>query len=182
MTRIPPLDREDMDADQQAILDRIAGDGGRIGFGPAIGYAYSAFVWDLHNVSSGHLLKCALTNGQVRIISLLTVKHWNARYPWSAQSKTALGAGLSKEVIEAINEGTEPPFESKEDEAVYNAAKELRETGNLSDAGFNAATETLGHKRMSEIVHTIGHFTATGMMANMVGCTPPDDAVSYLKD
>lgn len=181
MTRIEPQSREEMDDDQGAIYDRIVGDGGRVGFGPAIGYAYSAFVWDLHNISSGHLLNCALTNAQVRIISLVTVKHWNASYPWSAQAKTALGAGLSKEVIEAINDGTEPPFESAEDAAVFNAASELLSTGNLSDEGFEAAKSILGIKRMAELVHTIGHFTATGMMANMVGCTPPDDAVSFLK-
>lgn len=61
MTRIPPLSRDEMDADQQAIHDRILANNGRVGFGPAIGYAYSAPVWDLHNKSSAHLLDCALT-------------------------------------------------------------------------------------------------------------------------
>jgi hypothetical protein len=182
MTRIPPLARDEMEKDQQAILDRIAGDNGRIGFGPAIGYAYSAFVWDLHNVSSKHLLDCALTNAQVRIISLLTVKHWKAPYPWSAQSKTALGAGLSIDIVESINKGSVPAFGSEEDAAVYRTAKELLINGNLSDQGFEDATKTLGYKKMSEIVHTIGHFSATALMANMVGCTPPTEAVSLLEE
>jgi len=181
MTRIPALGRDAMDDDQKAIFDRIAGDNGRIGFGPAIGYAYSAFVWNLHNISSGHLLNCSLTNAQVRIISLLTVKHWNAEYPWSAQSKTALSAGLPENIIQAINDDDVPPFTSDEDAAIYEMVKELLDTGNLTEPSFEKATQLLGHKKMSEIVHTIGHFTATGMMANMVGCTPPDDAVSLLK-
>ena len=180
MPRIPELKRKDMDADQQRILDRIASNNGRIGFGPAIGYAYSAFVWDLHNLSSGHLLKCSLTNSQVRIISLLTVKHWNSHYPWSAQAKTALKAGLSSQIIESINTGVTPKFETAEDLSVYLVTKELLETGNLSDDGFQTATEALGYKRMSELVHAIGHFTATGLMANMVGCKPPDQATSRL--
>ena len=181
MSRIPALKRKDMDSDQKHIFDRIAGDNGRIGFGPAIGYAYSAFVWDLHNLSSGHLLKCSLTNAQVRIISLVTVKHWNSHYPWSAQAKTALGVGLSEQIIESINTGMTPKFETDEDLSVYLVTKELLETGNLSDNGFETATAILGHKRMAEIVHTIGHFTATGLMANIVGCEPPYDAISKLK-
>lgn len=182
MTRIPALDREEMNADQQAILDKVAGNTGRIGFGPAIGYAYSAEVWRLHNESSTHLLNCSLTNAQVRIISLTTARHWKARYPWSAQAKQAVGAGLDLAVIEAINEGKQPDFASEEDAAVFAVTKELLATGNLSDAGFKAAEEKLGFLRLVEIVHTIGHFCTTAMMANLVGVEPPEDAITFLKD
>jgi hypothetical protein len=181
MTRIPPQNRDDMDADQKAILDRIEAKGGRIGFGPAIGYAYSAEVWRLHNESSAHLLDCTLTNAQVRIISLMTVRHWNAAYPWSAQAKTALGAGLSPTIIEALNSGEQPEFDDDIDAAVHAATGELLATGNLSDEGFKAAEATLGNKRLVELVHTIGHFCTTGMMANIVGAVPAPDAPSKLK-
>ena len=181
MTRIPPLDRDEMNADQQAIYDRILGKGGRIGFGPAIGYAYSAEVWRLHNESSAHLLDCSLTNAQIRIISLMTVRHWNAAYPWSAQAKTALGAGLDAAVIEAINTGEQPDFADATDTAVHAAARELLATGNLSKDGFKAAETALGLVRLSEIIHTIGHFSTTAMMANVVGAVPAADAVSRLK-
>lgn len=181
MTRIPALSREEMNAAQQAILDKVAGNTGRVGFGPAIGYAYSAEVWRLHNESSTHLLDCSLTNAQVRIISLMTVRHWKARYPWSAQAKQAVGAGLDPDIIEAINDGAEPAFADDTDAAVYAAARELLATGNLSEAGFKAAEAALGLVRLVEIVHAIGHFTTTAMMANVVGVEPPADAATTLK-
>ena len=181
MTRIQPLSRDEMDADQQIIYDRILEKGGRIGFGPAIGYAYSAEVWRLHNESSAHLLDCSLTNVQIRIVSLLTVRHWKAAYPWSAQARTAMGAGLDKAIIEAINGGEQPDFNDTTDAAVHAATRELLASGNLSDDGFTAAEAALGIKRLSEVVHTIGHFSTTAMMANVVGATPPADAVSRLK-
>jgi hypothetical protein len=34
---------------------------------------------------------------------------------------------------------------------------------------------------MTEIVHTIGHFCTTAMMANLVGVEPPEDAATFLK-
>lgn len=181
MTRIPVLSRDDMDADQQAIHDRIVGDNGRVGFGPAIGYAYSAGVWDIHNRSSAHLLDCSLTPAQVRIVSLMTVRHWKAAYPWSAQAKTALKAGLDPKVIEAINDGIQPEFENDDDAAVYAATSELLATGTLSDDGFRAAETTLGYRRLVEVVGAIGHFCATGLMANVVGVTPAPDAPSHLR-
>jgi len=181
MTRLPPLDREEMNEDQQAIYDRILGKGGRIGFGPAIGYAYSAEVWRLHNESSAHLLDCSLTGAQIRIISLMTVRHWKAAYPWSAQAKTALGAGLDAAVIEAINAGEQPDLANATDAAVHAAARELLASGNLSEAGFKAAETALGFVHLAEIIHTIGHFSITAMMANVVGAVPATDAVSKLK-
>ena len=135
-----------MNADQQAVHDRIVANNARVGFGPAIGYAYSAEIWRLHNESSAHLLDCSLTAAQVRIVSLMTVRHWNAAYPWSAQARTALGAGLDPAVIEAINSGDQPNFDDQTDRAVHDAARELLATGTLSDAGFEAAEDALGYR------------------------------------
>ncbi len=181
MTRIPVLTRDEMDVDQQAVHDKIVANNARVGYGPAIGYAYSAEVWRLHNEGSAHLLNCSLTPTQVRIISLTTVRHWNAAYPWSAQAKTALGAGLKPETIEAINAGGQPKFDNQADAAVYAAVRELLATGTLSDDSFKAAEAVLGHKRMVEIVGAIGHFCATAMVANLVGVEPAPDAPSHLK-
>lgn len=181
MTRIPALSREEMDADQQAVHDRIVADNGRVGFGPAIGYAYSAGVWQVHNASSAHLLDCALTPSQVRIVSLMTVRHWNAAYPWSAQARAALKAGLDPAVIEAINAGEQPDFDDDADRAVHAVARELLAAGTLSDEGFRAAEAALGYRRMVEIVGAIGHFCTTAMMANLVGATPAPDAPSHLR-
>lgn len=181
MTRIPVLSLDEMNADQQAVHDRIVANNGRVGFGPAIGYAYSAEFWRLHNESSTHLLDCSLTPAQVRIVSLMTVRHWNAAYPWSAQARTALGAGLDRAVIEAINSGEQPDFADETDRAVHDAAREMLATGTLSDAGFKAAEETLGYQRLVEVVGTIGHFCTTALMANVVGATPAADAPSHLK-
>ena len=181
MTRIPVLSRDEMDADQQQVHDRIVAKNARVGFGPAIGYAYSAAVWRLHNESSAHLLDCTLTAEQVRIVSLMTVRHWNAAYPWSAQAKTALGAGLDPAVIEAINAGGQPGFEDETDAATHAATRELLATGTLSDDGFNSAEAALGYQRLVEIVAAIGHFCTTALMANVVGAEPAADAPSHLK-
>lgn len=170
-----------MDADQQAVHDQVMETTGRVGRGPAVGYAYSAGVWRLHNESSTHLLECSLTPEQVRIVSLMTVRHWNAAYPWAAQATTALKAGVAPDVVEAINAGEDPAFDDAADAAVHAAAKEFLSTGNLSDASFAAAVDALGYARVVDVIGAIGHFTATGMMANFVGAEAAPDAPSHLK-
>jgi len=180
MTRIPVLDREDMDPKQRATYDHIANKNSRVGYGPAIGYAYSSEVWRLHNESSTHLLNCALNPAQVRIISLMTVRHWNAAYPWSAQAKTALNVGLEPSVVEAINAGQKPKFNDPNDAGVYSVTKELLSSGTLSHEAFSSAQTVLGYRCIVEVVAAIGHFCTTAMMANVVGAEPPIDAPSHL--
>jgi 4-carboxymuconolactone decarboxylase len=122
-----------------------------------------------------------LTQAQVRIVSLMTARHWNAAYPWSAQAETALAAGVERTVIDAINASEQPKFTDRGDEMVYAVTRELLATGSLTDEIFKAAELKLGYKRLADVVGVIGHFTTTAMMANVVGAEPRADASSLLK-
>jgi 4-carboxymuconolactone decarboxylase len=181
MPRIPPVSRDEMDAEQQKVYDEIVATTGRVGRGPSVGYAYSPGLWRVHNASSAHLLNCSLTPAQVRIVSLMTARHWNAAYPWSAQAAMALSAGVDRAMVEAINAGEQPKFTDSADEMVHTVARELLATGTLSDDVFKAAESTIGYQRLADVVGVIGHFATTAMMANVVGAEPPKDAPSYLK-
>jgi 4-carboxymuconolactone decarboxylase len=126
MSRIPVLKRDDMDTEQQRVHDAISETTtGRVGRGPAIGFAYSPGLWECHNATSAHQATCSLTPVQVRILSLMTVRHWNAAYPWSAQAGSALNAGVDQPVIEAINAGAQPVFSDSADELIHAVAREL---------------------------------------------------------
>ena len=110
MSRMPVLRRDQMDAEQQRVHDAILATTGRVGRGPSIGFAYSPGLWENHDAASAHHANCSLSPVQVRIVSLMTVRHWNAAYPWGAQSGSALKAGVDRPVIEAINAGEQPAF------------------------------------------------------------------------
>jgi 4-carboxymuconolactone decarboxylase len=170
-----------MDAEQQKIYDETVATTGRVGRGPSVGYSYSPGLWRLHNASSAHLLDCSLTQAQVRIVSLMTARHWKSAYPWSAQAETALAAGVDRAVVEAINAGQQPKFTDSADEMGHAVARELLATGSLGDDIFKAAESTLGYQRLADVIGVIGHFSTTAMMANVVGAEPPTDARSSLK-
>jgi hypothetical protein len=181
MTRIPVLSRDEMDAEQRRIYDATLATTGRVGRGPSVGYAYSPGLWEIHNASSAHLLRCSLTSAQVRIVSLMTARHWNAAYPWSAQAAAALAAGVDRTVVEAINAGEQPKFLNRADEVVHAVARELLATGSLGDDVFKAAESAIGYERLADIIGVIGHFSTTALMANVVGAEAPGDAPSRLK-
>ncbi len=181
MTRIPALTREEMDDEQQRVYDATVAATGRVGRGPAVGYAYAPGMWENNNAATAYFEgNCSLTLPQLRLAALLVARRWNAAYPWAAQARMALEAGLERSVVDAVNARGEPDFASREDRAVHDAARELLETGTLGDAGFAAAEAVLGYRRLADLVGAIGHFCKTAMMANVVGAEPPPDWPSHL--
>ncbi len=180
MSRIPTLTRDEMDDEQKRVYDDTAATTGRIGRGPAVGYAYAPGMWENNNAATAYFENCSLTQPQLRMVALLTARHWNAAYPWAAQARMALEAGLERSVVDAVNAREQPSFASRDDEVIHAAAREVLETGTLGDAGFKAAEKTLGYRRLADLVGVIGHFCKTAMMANVVGAETPAEWPSHL--
>ena len=180
MSRMPVLSRDEMDAEQQRVHDAILGTTGRVGRGPSIGYAYAPGLWENNNEASDYFDDCSLTTAQCRICALVTARHWNAEYPWQAQARGALAAGVDGAAIEAINNRRTPSFGDADDQLVHDLAAQLIKTGTLDDAGFKAAEDQLGYRRIADLVGVVSHFCKTAMMANVAGAEAPADAPSTL--
>ena len=143
MTRIPALTRDEMDEEQKRVHDDTLAQTGRVGRGPAVGYAYAPGMWETNNSATDYFEnRCSLTLPQLRLVALLVARRWNAAYPWAAQARMALESGLDRSVVDAVNAREKPGFDSREDEVLHDAAQELLATGTLGDAGFAAARKT----------------------------------------
>ena len=182
MPRIPMLKPEEMDAEQRRVHDATLKATGRAGNGPSLAYVHAPELWEATNAVSAYFEnRSSLSPAQIRIAALVTMRHWNADFPWAAQARMGLQAGLDAAAIDAINAKKKPALKSKEDEAVYAVAKEVIETGTLSDASFASAKSALGLRRLVDAAGVVAHFCGTAMMANLAGAQAPADAPSKLK-
>ena len=182
MPRIPLLTPEQMDAEQRRVYEETLAKTGRASGGPSTGYAYAPLLWERNNAISAYLeTNSSLSAAQLRIVALVTVRHWNSAFPWVAQARMGLTADIDPQAVEAINSRQRPNFANAGDQAVHDAARELVQTGTLSDPGFASAHAALGTRRLVDLVGCVGHFTKTAMMANIVGAEAPADAPSKLK-
>ncbi|MCY4548843.1 MAG: hypothetical protein OXC28_10780 [Defluviicoccus sp.] len=183
MTRIPALARDEMDDEGKRVYDETVAATGRVGRGPAVGYAHAPGMWETNNSATEYFEnRCSLTLPQLRLVALLVARRWNAAYPWAAQARMALEAGLDRAVVDAVNARERPGFANREDEVVHDAARELLATGTLGADGFAAAEEVLGYRRLADLVGVIGHFCKTAMMANVVDAEAPAEWPSHLAD
>lgn len=180
MPRMPILTPEQMDDHQRRVYDHAMATTGRAGRGPAIGYAYVPGLWENTNAGGDYFDKCSLTLTQCRIAALVTARHWNAEFPWQAQARGALAAGVDSAAIEAINNRQTPSFDDADDQLIHALADELIKTGTLDDAAFKAAEDQLGFRRLADLVGVVSHFCKTAMMANVAGAEVPADAPSTL--
>jgi 4-carboxymuconolactone decarboxylase len=181
MPRMPVLTRDQMDANGQRVYDDVKATTGRVGGGPSIAYAYAPELWEKNNVLAAYFENSSLSPAQSRLVAIMTVRHWNADFPWAAQARMALDAGLDPKIVEAVNARQQPDLTDPELAAIHRVADELLSSGTVSDATFKQAESTLGFRKLVDVVGTVGHYTKTAMMANVAGAEAPADAPSQLK-
>src|ERR1700754_487536 len=107
MPRIAVVDRADMNAEQARVYDAAKQSSGIVG-GPYTAYIRLPKLFEACQNLRGALASGPLSRREQQIVNLVVARHWNARYPWSAQVRASLAVGLEQAVIEAIN-ARKPP-------------------------------------------------------------------------
>jgi 4-carboxymuconolactone decarboxylase len=156
---------KELTAEQKPVAEEIIKTIGQLG-GP-----YGAWInrpelaKRIHDLSNYFRSGAAIPNKLRLLAVLVTIRHWGADFPWSAQVPQALAAGLSQATIHAIGEGKAPSITDLDEEAVYQVATELLERRSLSDATYRRALDQLGEGVLTELVALVGHFTTVSLTA-----------------
>jgi 4-carboxymuconolactone decarboxylase len=112
---------------------------------------------------------------------IITARHWTAQFEWYAHHRSALQAGISPAVADAIAEGRRPAAMPPDEEAVYNFATELLDTQQVSDQTFSAAKNLLGERGVVDLVSVMGWYGTVSMLLNVDRYPMPDGAQAELR-
>lgn len=172
----------EMSTEQKSVAERIKASIGR----PEIGGPYSAWIHRPELASrilqlSNYFRESSVPPRLRMLAVLLSIRHWGADFPWSAQVPRALEAGLSQAVVTAIGEGKTPSFGDLDEEAVYQLATELLERRGLSDATYRRALDRVGEGALVELVAAIGHFSTVSLTAVAFDIHPARPPATPLK-
>src|SRR5712692_1194684 len=102
MTRIPIIERVDMNAEQARVYDAAKQSSGIVG-GPYHAYIRVPKLFEACQNLRDCLSSGPLSRREQQIVNLVVARHWGARYPWFAQVRGSLAAGIEQAVIDAIN-------------------------------------------------------------------------------
>ena len=180
MTRIKILDRSEMDAEQGRVHDEAKAANAPVG-GPYYAYIRLPKLFEAAQRLRAALAKEPLSRREQQLVNLAVARHWNARYPWFAQVRASLTAGISQSVIDAITARMTPDLPDAREKACFTVASELLANKILSDKTYAAAEKTLGEKDLIALVATTGNFSTTCLVASAFEVDPPADNPTPLK-
>ena len=172
MARIAILDRKDLNADQARVYDAALAGGGVVG-GPYYAYIRLPKLFEAAQNLRTVLGSGPLTPRERQIVNITVARHWNARYPWSAQVRGSLALGIPQAVIDAVNARREPDLPDARERTCYVVAKEMLANKGLSDATYAAAEKTMGLEAMVMLVAAVGSFSMTCLVAGTFQIDPP---------
>jgi 4-carboxymuconolactone decarboxylase len=166
--RFKPLKYDEMTPAQKTMVEHLlAGPRGGVN-GPFNVLLRSPEIGDLGQEFGGAArFKSSLPQRLYELAILITARHWTAQYEWQAHHRSALQAGLSASICDAIAQGRRPASMQKDEEAVYNFVSELLNTKQVSDATFAAAKSAFGEKGVVDIIAVTGWYNIVSMMLNV---------------
>ena len=151
--RFKPLSYDEMTPAQKTMLEHLLA-GPRAGAnGPFNVLLRSPEIGDLgQEFGASTRFKSSLPQKLYELAILVTARHWTSQYEWQAHHRSALQAGLSPAIADAIAQGRRPAAMQKDEEAVYNFVSELLNTKQVSDAAFAAAKNAFGERGVVDII------------------------------
>ncbi len=166
--RFKPLKYDEMTPAQKTMVEHlIAGPRGGVN-GPFNVLLRSPEIGDLgQEFGASTRFKSSLPQRLYELAILVTSRHWTAQYEWQAHHRSALQAGLSAAICDAIAQGRRPASMQKDEEAVYDFVSQLLNTKQVSDAAFNAAKNVFGEKGVVDIIAVTGWYSIVSMMLNV---------------
>jgi 4-carboxymuconolactone decarboxylase len=174
VTRISIINRAEMNDEQGRVYDEAKAAGGPVG-GP-----YWAYIRNPKLMRSAQDLTLTMRStklsGRERQIAVLAVaRFWGAKYPWAAQVRASLAAGVDQATIDAINMRKDPNLGNPREKMALKLAQELLVDHGLSSATYEAAEKLFGVEDLVALVATVGQFCMTCCTANAFDITPTEE-------
>jgi 4-carboxymuconolactone decarboxylase len=110
--------------------------------------------------------RSALPPRQSEFAILLTARRWAQNYEWDVHAPIAREAGVSADVIAAIQADRRPAQMNADETVIYDFCDELNRTHAVSDATYARAVARLGEKGVIDLVGIQGYYTLLAMVLN----------------
>jgi alkylhydroperoxidase family enzyme len=184
VSRLSDLRRDELDPAGRDVWDKIVGSRSEqlVGDGGVLVGPFNAFVHapDVGRrlASLGAVLRFGTSiERRLTEVAIITVgARWKAEFEWWAHARMAREHGVSPAVVAAIGRGDEPLFAERDERTVYLVARELTDTGQVSQASYDAARELLGEAGMVELVALCGYYTLISFLLNAFAVPIPPGA------
>lgn len=175
MSRLPPLARESLGADQKKVWDAlVAGPRGRVS-PPFMVLLRTPEIADIVQQLGAKLRYGGALPDAVRELAVLTTSRlYGCAYEWQAHAPIAVKAGVPEAAVQAIAERREPTLADSDQILVYGAVRELHDTRRLSERTWGALNARFGEAGTVELVVLAGYYGLLALVLNGFGVGIPE--------
>lgn len=191
--RFPLIPPENLTADQRVVYDAIKGGPrskiantaaakpGPLG-GPFNAMLRSPGIGNIVQSLGGEIrFKSSLPAKLNELAIMVTARYWTSQYEWHAHCKLALEAGLNPEIAKDVAENRRPANMDADEAIIYDFARELHETKQVSDANFQRAKDRFGENGVFDLIACCGYYSLVSMILNVDRVPLPDGIPLPLK-
>ena len=186
MARLPGLPPADLNPEQRALYDSIAGgdrakdasfpltDGSGALIGPFNALLYSPGVGDAVQQLGAALRFHGDLSAPMREMAILVVAtYYDCEFERWAHEPIARRAGLTDEQVAALRDGTRPDMEAAELKAAYDVCQSILHSRAINDDVYRRAVEALGEDRVVELMIVVGYYGMLAQLMNTFEVEPP---------
>ena len=176
LTRLPPLSREDMDAEGQAAWDYVVGDREAPRTGPVPMSLYSPELAKIFSDLNGYLrYNGALSPRHTEVAILVAAWEIKQQYEYSAHEPAVLRYGAPQTVVDTIKFDREPVGLSPEETVIIKLGRQLIREHRLDSELYAEAVEHFGERGLVEMVTVMGDYIMVGMVLTAIDQRQPAD-------
>ena len=180
--RFRPLTYDEMTPAQRTMIEHVlAGPRGSVD-GPFNVQLRSPEMGDLgQQFGAATRFSTSVPRKLYELAIIMTARHWTAQFEWYAHHRSALQAGVSAAVCDAIAAGKRPASMPPDETVVYDFANELLEKKQVSDATFDAAKKLLGERGVVDLINVMGWYGTVSMLLNVDRYPMPEGTQAELR-
>ncbi|HUK42714.1 MAG TPA: carboxymuconolactone decarboxylase family protein [Candidatus Acidoferrales bacterium] len=179
MSRLPPVTRDKLSTQNQAVWDRVMV--GRSGAGGPYGALFHvpALAERVGAVENYFRSDGTLAAVDRELIILTTARELGAHYPWNRHEIRGREAGMRAEAIEALRANGALDALTAHERLLVEIVKSILRQHQVADDLFARGLAELGPEKMVEMVALVGHYCLIGSIANTFGVAVAEGTVTF---
>jgi 4-carboxymuconolactone decarboxylase len=180
LSRLPPVQRADLDDEGKRIWDAIAGGRGIPRTGPAAVTMHSPKAAEAIQALNQYLRKTVVGPRFFELSALIAAREFDQQYEWSGHEPAALRAGLEQPVIDVVKFGKDVTGLSEKDATVIRLGRALFRDHKVGSELWAKMVELFGRQGALEITAIMADYAMAGFLLTAVDQQLPPDRKAML--
>ena len=168
LSRLPPLQRDSLDAEGKRVWDLIGGGRGMPKTGPAPVSMYSPITAEPIHVLNQNLRKTVAGSRYFELSALLAAREFDQQYEWSAHEPAGLRQGLEQSVIDVVKYNRDVKGLGDKDATLIRFGRTLYREHRVSSELWQKMIGHFGRQHTVQLMMIMGDYFRVGFMMNAV--------------